>query len=381
MLRAPWGDRVMRRIVASAMCLALAACATVEPVPTARPLSQTSIEAMGPTRVSVTGNETGVAKSWYFTQVNGGGAGLVGAIAGVIASAIINAAPSARAHKQANEVADVQTVEALNDSLVAKVKEEAAKATAPTGVTFPEVVLTYKSVTPGELDDTVEITTSYTLSEDSSVLRIVAVATYSNAAMPYKTPYTFTKATPKSETKGPLYRNVFTYYSTPLPVPVLTPELRERLIANIRESALDDAGVAPLEGTTEYKAMQREIELANDDKLTPNETSLFLTREWLRGDGAMIKEEVRRAQDFIVRYVMLDINRTAIPSVTGQDELLETAADQRTVRRIGAGAEAGSYVCSAPDVTAFATYGNTIAVSKSTVAYIKALKAKAGARS
>lgn len=367
----------MRRILASSLCLVLAACATVEPAPYARPLSQASIEAMGATPLSVVGNEQGVSKSWYYTQVNGGGAGLVGVVAGVIAAAIINAAPSSRAHKQADEVAEVQTVEALNASLVTRVKEEAARTAAGPGVTFPEVLLTYRSVTPGEVDDAVEITTSYTLSEDSSVLRIVGVATYSNAAMPYKTPYTFEKSVPKSETQGPLYRNVFTYYSTPLPIPTLTPEIRERLIANIQESARDDAGALPLEGTPEYRSMQREIELANDDKLTPNETSLFLTREWLSNDGARIKEEVRRAHDFIVRYVMLDINRTTIPAMSGEDELLETSADQRTVRRIGKGTEAGSYVCSAADVTAFATYGNTIAVSKSTVAYIKGLKEQA----
>ena len=86
---------------------------------------------------------------------------------------------------------------------------------------------------------------------------------------------------------------------------------------------------------------------------------------------------VQRAQDYIVRYVMLDINRTAVPSLTGEDELLETAPDQRTVRRIGKGPEAGSYVCSAADVTTFATYGNTIAVAKSTVAYIRDLKGQA----
>lgn len=366
----------MRKILAAAMCLAMAACATVEPYPTARPLSQSSIAAMGPTRVSVIGNEYGVAKSWYYTEVNGGGAGLVGAIAGVIAAAIINAAPSARAHKQADEVAEVQTVEALNTSLVGKMTD-AAKASTPTGVTFSDVQLTYKAVTPGLLDDTIEIYTSYTLSEDSSVLRITAAATYSNQAIPYTTPYVFTKGVPKAETKGPLYRNTFTYYSTPLPIPTLTPELKERLIANIRESAAIATGYPPVEGTTEYKAMMREIELANDDKLTPNETSLFLTREWLRDNGAMIKAEVQRAQDFIVKYVILDINRTAIPSINGEDELLETAADQRTVRRIGKGAEAGSYVCSASDVTAFATYGNTIAVAKSTVAYIKDIKAQA----
>ncbi len=365
----------MKRILAPLMCLAVAACATVEPVPYARPLSQANIQALGPTRVSVTGSETGVTKAWFYTDVNGGGAGLVGAIAGAIAAAIINAVPAARAQKQADEVAEVQPVQAVNASFVAAVQEEGSRNATASGVTFPETVLTYKVVTPGVLDDTVELTTSYTLSEDSSVLRIVTVATYENSAIPYQTPYTFTKAPPKSETKGPLYRNTFTYFSTPLPIPTLTPELRERLIANIRESAKDATGALPLEGTTEYRAMQREIDLANDDRLTPNEMSLFLTREWLRDNGAMIKAEVQRAQAFVAHYVALDMNRTAIPSMTGEDELVETAADQRTVRRIGAGLEAGSYVSSAPNVATIATYGNTVAIAKNTVTYIKGVKA------
>jgi hypothetical protein len=365
----------MKRILASAMCLAVAACAT-EPAPYARPLSQASIAAMGPTHASVTGSEAGVSKAWFYTEVNGGGAGLVGAIAGAIAAAIINAGPSARAHKQADEVAKVEPVDGLNASLVAAVKDAAAK-TAPGGVTFDDTVLTYKAVSPDPMDDTVEITTAYTLSEDSSVLRVVATASYSNQAIPYKTPYTFKKSVPASETKGPLYRNTFTYYSTPLPVPTLTPELRERLIANIKESARTASGDLPAEGTSEYKSMQREITLANDDKLTPNEVSLFLTREWLSNNGAKIQEEVSRAHAFIARYVAQDINRTAIPSLTGEDELIETGADRRTVRRIGKGVEAGSYVSSAADVTQFATYGNTVAVSKSTVAFVKDLKEKA----
>jgi hypothetical protein len=367
----------MRKLLAPALCLVLSACATAEPIPHARTLTQSSIDAIGPTRVSVTGSERGVGKAWFYTDVNGGGAGLIGAVAGAIAAAIINAAPSARAHKQADEVAEVQTVEALNDSLVTTVREEAAKSSGATGVTVSDAVLTYKSVTPGELDDAVEITTHYTLSEDSSVMRVVATAAYSNKAIPYATRHTFTKAVPKSETKGPLYRNTFTYYSTPLPIPTLTPELRERLIANIQESARDANGAAPLEGTKEFKSMQREIEQARDDKLTPTETSLFLTREWLSNDGARIKEEIRRSHDFIVRHVLLDLNRTAVPVINGEDELIETAADQRTVRRIGKGFEAGSYVSSASDVTGFATYGNTIAVSKRTVAYVKGLKAPA----
>lgn len=365
----------MKKILAPLLCLAVAACATVEPVPFARPLSQANIDAMGPTRVSVTGSETGVTKAWFYTDVNGGGAGLVGAIAGAIAAAIINAVPAARAQRQADEVAEVEPVQAVNAAFVATVQEEGSRNATASGVTFPETVLTYKVVTPGVLDDTVELTTSYTLSEDSSVLRIVTVATYENSAIPYRTPYTFTKAPPKSEAKGPLYRNTFTYFSTPLPVPTLTPELRERLIANIRESAKDASGALPAEGTSEYRSMQREIELANDNKLTPNEASLFLTREWLRDNGAMIKAEIRRAQEFVARHVALDMNRTAIPSIAGVDELVETAADQRTVRRIGAGLDAGSYVSSAPNVTTIATYGNTIAVAKNTVTYIKGIKA------
>jgi hypothetical protein len=66
----------MRRILTLTMCLALTACAAVEPYPTARPLSQSSIETMGPTRVSVIGDDSGVAKSWYYTDVNGAGAGI-----------------------------------------------------------------------------------------------------------------------------------------------------------------------------------------------------------------------------------------------------------------------------------------------------------------
>lgn len=365
----------MKRVLAPLLCLAVAACATVEPVPLARPLSQANIETLGPTRVSVTGSETGVAKAWYYTDVNGGGAGLVGAIAGAIAAAIINAVPAARAQRQADEVADVFSVQALNDSFVATLRAQAARTATVPGVSFPDTVLTYRPAKPAVLDDTVELTTSYTLSEDSSVLRIVTVATYENQAIPYRTPYTFAKSPPRSETRGPLYRNTFTYFSTPLPIPSLTPELRERLIANIRDSARDANGALPAEGTTEYRSMQREIDLANDDRLTPNETSLFLTREWLRDNGAMIKGEVRRAQEFVANYVALDMNRTAIPSIAGQDELVETAADQRTVRRIGSGVEAGSYVSSAPNVTTFATYGNTIAVAKNTVTYIRGVKA------
>ena len=55
-----------------------------------------------------------------------------------------------------------------------------------------------------------------------------------------------------------------------------------------------------------------------------------------------------------------------------------TASDKRTVRRIGAGTEAGAYVSSAGDVTSYATYGNTITFAKANQDALTALgKARA----
>jgi hypothetical protein len=369
-------NSIFRRAVAPVFCLALGACATVEPVPNARLLSSAHMEQLGPTRVSVTGSESGVGKSWYYTEVNGAGAGLAGAIGGAIAAAIINAAPAARANRQANEIAELITPETLNRSITAEF-ETLAAAGGELPIRFSDVILTQKTVNPGALDDVVEIATTYTLSEDSSVLRVVAVATYQNAALPYRTPHTFQKQPPASETTGPLYRNTFTYYSTPLPLPALSPELKERLVASVRDSARDESGALPAEGSREHKSMMREVELAQDDKFTPGESSVFLAREWLKDEGARLMREIRNAHAFIAHYALLDLNRAAIPSLTGVDELLETTADDRTVRRIGSGVEAGSYVSSAANVTEPATYGNAVAVGKATVEYVRGLKRSA----
>lgn len=357
------------------MSLLVAACATPQAVPNARPLSQANIAAIGATRASVTGTEQGVAKSWFYTDVNGAGAGLVGALVGAVAAVAINATPSARARRQANEVAELVTPEMLNESLSAKLR---AVASAPQegAVTLSDVVVTQKVATPGQLNDVLELTTTYTLSEDSSVLRVASLATYSNPAIPYRSPYSFAKAPPKSETTGPLYRNTFTYFSIPLPVPTLTPELKARLVASVEDSMRDANGALPVDGAKEYKDLQRETALARDDKLTGGETSVFLTREWLRDGGGPLKAEIDKAHAFLAKYLVLDVNRTAVPSINGTDELLETLADDRTVRRIGGGVEAGAYVSSAANVMSPATYGNTVAVGERTVEYVRGLRAQ-----
>ncbi|MBC7768587.1 MAG: hypothetical protein H7124_07350 [Phycisphaerales bacterium] len=394
------------RVLLSAACgLVLVGCATA-PVPAARPLTQAHIETMGPTRVVVAENNYGVMKSWFMTDSSAAGAsyGLVGALVTVTMDAIINAGPSRRAREAADEVAQIAPAEEFDTSLVTRLQQQIpgtevavaavvdaaldgsatpteqgattetpaivaepvqTSVAAPSGVTFSEVATVQKLSAPDAIDDAVEISTSYTLSEDSSVLRVMAYVTYQSPQTPYVTPYAFEGSVPRAEQEGPAYRNTFTYYSDQLPAPTLTPELRDRLIASVQQGARDEAGNLPVEGTTEYRAMERELENARDDELTKSEIAIFLTREWLRDDAALLRQEIAKAHDFIARYVALDLNSTAVPSLDGTDQRIETMADERTVRRIGAGVVAGSYVSSPGGVGSFSTYGNAVAISRS----------------
>jgi len=354
------------RIVACALAaLSLAACASVPPVPNARPLNASHIEAMGPTPVTVSENNIGVGKAWLAQDSSAAGAsqGMLGVLFAVAFDAMMNAGPSRRAGQAADEVAEVMPVDALNASLVEHFRRQAAAEPA-SGVSISEVKLVQRRTAPITINDNVEVASSYLLSEDATTLKVTVDLSYTNPALPYVTPYTFEEAPPKSELSGPLYRNTFTWYSRQLPVPVLTPELRERLIASIQDSARDASGALPAEGTDAFKGMTRELEEARDDRLTKAEISIFLTREWSRDNGALLRAEVEAAHAFIARYAVLDMNRTAIPSLTGQDEIVETLADGRTVRRLGSGVMAGSYASSPSEVMSFSTYGNSVAVAQ-----------------
>jgi hypothetical protein len=265
----------------------------------------------------------------------------------------------------------------LNESLSQHLHAQIpAAGTTPTGVSYESVDVTQRLGEHDHPDDVVQVNVRYTLSEDASTLRVQAVATYQSPQTPYHTPYHFSGSPPRSETQGPAYTNTFTYYSTQLPIPTLTPELQERLVTSIQNSARDaNGGELPAEGTSQFRAMTHELDQARDNNLTKDEIAIFLTREWLANDGAKLHEEVERAHEFIARYVLVDLNRTTVPSITGQDELLETMTDERTVRRLGAGTEAGSYVSSAANVSSFSSYGNTIAISHANTARIQTLNA------
>jgi hypothetical protein len=401
----------MRAIMAAVLGIALVGCAA-KPFPAMRPLTEAHITTMGATNVVIVENNNGIEKSWFYTSTASAGAayGLIGALVSAAMDAIINAGPSRRAQKAADEMAELISVDELNASLaeqfrlqmpgaqavVTAVSGEAVVADAatvdvaaeavaadaavladgavvpvaitepaplPSGVHYSDVSLVQRLTSP-MTNDTIEIATQYTLSEDSSTLRVIATVSYQNPQTPYRTPYDFGGSVPRSETGGPAYRNTFTYYSSQLPVPTLTPELRERLIASIQDSARSESGQLPAANTDEFRAMNSELEKARDNTLTKDEIAIFLTREWLREDGARLRQEIAQAHAYIARYVLLDLNRAAVPSLTGTDELLETVADNRTVRRVGVGVGAGSYISSAGNVSSFSTYGNTIGISR-----------------
>lgn len=370
------------RIVACALsALTLAACTTVPPVPQARPLNAQHIEALGATSVAVTENNGGVMKSWFRQDSSATAAsqGLLGVLVGAAIDGIMNYAPSRRARGVANEMAEVMPADVLNESLTRHFRDQIASGVPGDGVVVSDVRTVQKITSPGAVDDALEVVTSYLLSEDASTLQVSVTLTYQNAGIPYVTPYTFEGAPPKTELTGPLYRNTFTYSSRQLPVPVLTPELRERLIASIRQNAQEETGAPPVEGTDAFKSMTKELEEANDDKLTKAEIAIFLAREWTRDNGALLRAEMNNAHAFIARYAVLDMNRTAIPSLTGVDELVETMADGRTVRRIGAGVMAGAYLSLPGNVSDFVTYGNAAAIAEVNEARMRQIQDQARA--
>lgn len=300
-------------------------------------------------------------------------------LVGAAIDGIMNYGPSRRARSVANELSEVMPADVLNESLVRHFSSQIASGAPGAGVVVSDVRTVQKITSPGVEEDALEVASAYLLSEDATTLQVSVTLTYQNADIPYVTPYTFEGAPPKTELTGPLYRNSFTYSSRQLPVPVLTPELRERLIASIRENALDENGTPPVEGTDAFKSMTKELEEAADDRLTKAEIAIFLAREWTRDNGALLRAEVNNAHAFIARYAVLDLNRTAIPSLTGVDELVETLPDGRTVRRIGPGVTAGSYVSLPGDVSDFVTYGNAAAIAEVNEARIRGIQEQARA--
>lgn len=353
-------------------------CATVEPIPNKRPFTTESIQAIGKVKVSAAESNRGVEKSWFMTDSSAAGAqyGLLGALVTSVMDAIMNAGPSRRAQKSANEIAELVPADALSASLMSALQSQVAAADAvTTGISISEVAMTQKGLAPKPVNDVVEVYTSYTLSEDASAFRMIANVSYSSSKFAYATPYKFKGAVPKGQLTGPLYTNSFTYQSAQLPIPTLTPELKTRLIASIQDSYKTDAGAPPAADSQDGKALAKELEAARDEKLTKDEIAIFLTRNWLSDGGALLKREIENAHGFVAKYLVQDLNSAAVPSVTGQDELIETESSGRTVRRVGAGPEAGAYASAPGNLTSFTTYGNASAISTASAEKLQKLSA------
>jgi hypothetical protein len=372
----------MKLLPALLLASLLVGCATVEPIPNKRPLTTQSIQAIGKVKVAPTENLRGVEKSWFMTDSSAAGAqyGLIGALVTSVMDAIINAGPSKRAQQAANEIAELVPPEALNVSLMFHLQGKVPAADAPVnGISISDVSMSKKVLAPKPVDDVVEIATSYTLSEDASAFRFIANVTYQSSTLKYATPYTFKGAVPKTQLTGPLYSNVFTYQSAQLPVPTLTPDLKARLVASIQDTYKTDTGAAPAPDSQDGKALAKELEAARDEKLTKDEIAIFLTREWLNDGGAMLKREIENAHAFAAKFIVHDLNYTGVPTVTGKEELVETVTGGRTVRRVGTGPEAGSYVSTPGELTTFTTYGNAASISKASSEKIQKLTSQAKA--
>jgi hypothetical protein len=365
------------RFYAIALLIALTGCATSEIHPSKRTITQQGIETVGTTRVVVTENLDGIEKSWFMTDSSAAGAqyGLLGGLVTGVMDAIINSGPSKRARRAADLLAGVSSADKLNADFVAHLQPwVAAQGVAPSGITASTISMNNNILSPDPIKDAVLVSTSYTLSEDGSTLRIIVKAQYDTDKIKYVTPYTFKSAVPKSEQSGPIYSNTFKYESVHLPLPTMTPELKQRLVESIERTYRTPDGAMPLPKSDEGKALEKELVAAKDDTLTKDEAAIFLVREWLKDNGTLLRREIENANSFVAKYIIKDLNFTTAPKLDGQDEVLETLADQRTVRYIGSGVEAGSYVSTPGNLDAFTTYGNATSIAKVQVDKIKAYR-------
>ncbi|MFN7164437.1 MAG: hypothetical protein ACK4P2_06410 [Hyphomonas sp.] len=342
-------------------------------------MSAENIARLGETPVAIAETHSGIQKSWFMSDSSAAGAsyGLIGALTTAVIDAIVNAGPSRRAQRAADEVAKAVPADMLTASLRDAFTEAGESVDGASGVTIGEAATRQMILYKDDPADAILVDVAYVLSEDAAALRVRATASYSNPDLKYVSPYAFKKSVPKSELTGPIYRNTFTYESAPFPLPALTDDLKARMIASINESYTGPNGKLPVAGDDDYKAMQKELEQAGDDELSKSEASFFLVREWLKDDAVPLKAEIESAHAFIARYVMIDINAVDVPSMEGTDRLIDKAESGRVVRMIGSGTESGSYVSTSGATGVFPTYGNATRIAEVHEEKISKLKVQA----
>lgn len=357
----------MKKLILITCALVLASCASqTPPFPNKRPLTQEGINAIGKTGIVVIENPFGVSKGWHRKDNSSGASSLEAALVASIIDSIANARPAGRARKVANAVGEFVKAPDLDASLVSQFTGQITPADAPVGegITFGSVTTRQRILMPAPMNDVIELATTYTISLDASVLLVEARASYLSSALVYSTPYTFAGKVPKSERSGPVYTNTFKYYSNQIPIPAMSPELQEDLAAAITQSYQDKKGAPPAPGSGDFRAMTKYVNYARDARLAPSELAIFREREWTRDEAALLKAEIDKAHAFIAKYLLLDLNTTAVPSLTGADEVLEMLEHDRIVRRIGTGVDSGTYVSSTGEFLGNSIFGNAIMISE-----------------
>lgn len=368
----------MKKMLIIGVMAAFSSACAVNQYPAKRPMTAEYQQKIGQGDVVLSDNNLGIGVTWYRQDSSSAGAqyGLIGGLVTGIIDAIANAGPSARASKAAEELADVVTVESLNQAFVENFsKAKNAQASVNHEVTLGDIKR------KGYLDETpvagnLSIVISYLMSQEASSIKMTAYVSYSDESLTYKSPYEFKGGkAPKSQIGGPIYSNSFVYESDRLPFPEFSEALKEELIAQINERYLDENGNGPEPKSDEYKKMQRELDDANDDTLSKSEASIFLIRNWLKNDGELAVSEINKAHHFLIKQVVQDLNRTDVPSFEGQEDvILETHDDGRVVRMVGSGYGAGSIVSNPGGLDEFASYGNATSYSKANLENLRALE-------
>lgn len=355
------------------------ACAT-EKQPWKRPLNLELASGMEQTNVVLVENNNGIETTWFVADNSAAGAqyGLIGALVTAAMDGMINAGPSGVAQELADDVAVVAKIDRLNAGFSERIK--AAEAAETYHVRFGDVSSVQKITSPVATDRAVEVSISYTLSEDATALKVFAEAVYSRANTRYVTPYPY-KSIPKDELSGPLYRNSFTYESNRLALPTLTPELKATMMQSINDRFIKQYGKLPKKsGDPGFAAYNDAMRENNNDTLTKSEASSLVVKQWLANDGELLFAEVQAAQTFIAKYVLLDMNSFVVPDYAGQDEIVEQAEGGRVVRTVGSGSGAGRYISSPGGLTTLTTYGNAIQVAKVNTDRAEAIRAASKAK-
>lgn len=112
---------------------------------------------------------------------------------------------------------------------------------------------------------------------------------------------------------------------------------------------------------------------ARDGKLDKSEMSIFLIRSWLADDGALVKSEIEKSHAMLAKHLMLDMQRMDIPSLDGQDTVLETLDDGREVIMLGSTTLAGSIVSRPGQAAALASWGNSVKYPEKNLETIRAI--------